>query len=350
MPQPTPYQRGFSFTDHATQNPETPLPGNKVDAELNAVQQTTQGVLDNLAIIQRDDGALANGIVGSDQLAPDLSFGLRSVSDWAPGTQYFQNDGVFFDGTLYRALIGHTSAADFAIDFASSRWSIVVDFQGFINLAAASADAASQSETNAAASETAAANSASNAGTSETNAAQSASDAAASAVSVNLPAPVANAFIQQANDLSGYINRTASEVVAILGALTSADIGVTVQGYDVNTLKADANNKLAAGFSVNPLALINSAGTVTPNLALRNIFTFTLTGNITLGNPSNLDNGGSWVIYLTQDSIGGHVVTFDTDYRLASGSFRTEPNTVNILYITSPGDGVYDVVITQRGS
>ena len=63
MAQPTQYNRQYSFRAYQTANPDDPLPGDKVDIELNAIKVTLDGLRTNIALIQRDDGELANGIV-----------------------------------------------------------------------------------------------------------------------------------------------------------------------------------------------------------------------------------------------------------------------------------------------
>src|ERR1700723_3253136 len=54
-------------------NPTAVPPGSSIDLELNNVKANSDGVLANLARIQRDDGALANGSVSFDQLSPGLA-------------------------------------------------------------------------------------------------------------------------------------------------------------------------------------------------------------------------------------------------------------------------------------
>lgn len=72
MPQPTPYNRSFSFTQHATQHPGEVPPGTAIDAELNGIKKTTDDLRVNIAKIQRDDGRLANGAVFLDTLSVEV--------------------------------------------------------------------------------------------------------------------------------------------------------------------------------------------------------------------------------------------------------------------------------------
>lgn len=87
MPQPTPYAPTTSFTDFQATNPLAPPPGYSLDAEFAGVEDTLGGVLANLALIQRDDGKLRNGIVDSDALDPLLSTQLKGLPG-SPGEAY----------------------------------------------------------------------------------------------------------------------------------------------------------------------------------------------------------------------------------------------------------------------
>lgn len=151
MSQPVAYVRGFSFTNWQTVNPSKPLPGDKMDIELNAIQQTTAQIRGNLALIQRDDGQLANLSVGAEQLKTSISFGINSAATWASGRAYAIRDGVWINNKLYICLVGHTSTV-FATDLAAGRWGLILDFDPYVSGAAASASTASAAATAAAAS------------------------------------------------------------------------------------------------------------------------------------------------------------------------------------------------------
>lgn len=126
MAQPPAYVRAFSFTDYTSNYPSTPQPGVRLDAEYDAIIVTLNAIRTNLALIQRDDGRLANVSVGADQLDPTLTLGLRTVTSWATTTAYVVNDAVWTTGKLYRALVAHTSSS-FATDLAAAKWVLVWD-------------------------------------------------------------------------------------------------------------------------------------------------------------------------------------------------------------------------------
>ena len=86
MPQPTSYDRQNSFTLLAQVNPSDPYTGTDLDEEFNAIKVTLDELLTNIALIQRDDGDLANQSVGLDQLGASISIAVNPPSAWATAT------------------------------------------------------------------------------------------------------------------------------------------------------------------------------------------------------------------------------------------------------------------------
>jgi hypothetical protein len=127
MAQPTEYARQTSFTNYQALNPDDPLSGSSVDAELNAIKTTLDQVLTNIALIQRDDGELANESVGLAQLADDISLGFNAPEVWVTGTAYVADEDTVFQGSgFYRCLEDHTAGV-FATDLAADKWELIVD-------------------------------------------------------------------------------------------------------------------------------------------------------------------------------------------------------------------------------
>ena len=128
MPQPTKYVRQFNFTDFSTSNPLDQQAGVDLDAEYNHIKTTTDQVIDNLALIQRDDGKLANNIVTADALAAGVSAMLGVSTVWATATAYVVGDVVINDNAVYKCLIAHTSGVDFVDDWQwDGDWELIID-------------------------------------------------------------------------------------------------------------------------------------------------------------------------------------------------------------------------------
>lgn len=72
MARPPAYTRQYSFSGFEAHNPGQPKPGDRLDSELDDLSVAVRGTQSALALLQRDDGQLANGSVGVDQLMPGL--------------------------------------------------------------------------------------------------------------------------------------------------------------------------------------------------------------------------------------------------------------------------------------
>jgi hypothetical protein len=126
--QPPAFNRSFSFSNFQAANPSLPIPGSQVDLELNNVVATANAIRTNLALIQRDDGAPANGIITFDTLSPALqTAGLAPALPWVTGTAYSVSASVTQGSAFYRCLVAHTSGV-FATDLAAGNWVLIVDF------------------------------------------------------------------------------------------------------------------------------------------------------------------------------------------------------------------------------
>lgn len=124
MPQPPAYTRFQNFTDWQAANPGDVFAGPDLDGEFNRLKATTDAVRTNMALLQRDDGALANGAVTPDSLSAAT---LTLVGDWNPrgdwvtATSYAVRDMVTQGGTNYVALTAHTSGT-FNTDLSAGKW------------------------------------------------------------------------------------------------------------------------------------------------------------------------------------------------------------------------------------
>lgn len=128
MAQPTPYTRQFNFTDFQAVDPDEPLPGNQVDAELNAVKTNLEGLNNNISVIQRDDGALRNQSVHPESISNAtlsmLNSDLVQRGDWVTATAYAVNDLVTESSNVYLCLVAHTSGT-FATDLSAAKWALL---------------------------------------------------------------------------------------------------------------------------------------------------------------------------------------------------------------------------------
>lgn len=100
---------------------------------------------------------------------------------------------------------------------------------------------------------------------------------------------------------------------------------------------------LAVGGGVESVSANAAAtGNVTLNLANGNIFTLTLTGNVTLAVSGAVNGKGcSFTLYLVQDGTGSHTVTWPTGTKWSGGAptLSTAANSVDIVVFESIDGG-----------
>ena len=104
--------------------------------------------------------------------------------------------------------------------------------------------------------------------------------------------------------------------------LDSADIGVSVQGYDADTAKTDVAQSFTAA-QRGSISTLTSAGTITPDFAVANNYSVTLDTNATLANPTNLVAGQSGCIWITQDGTGSRTLSYGSYWDFTGGTAPT---------------------------
>lgn len=121
---------------------------------------------------------------------------------------------------------------------------------------------------------------------------------------------------------------TSTQTVTVDNLLDTADLGVSVQAYDVDTAKTDVAQTFTAAQRGTISALTDGA-TITPNFALANNFSVTLGGNRTLANPSNLTAGQSGAIWITQDGTGSRTLAYGSQWDFEGGTAPTLSTAAN---------------------
>lgn len=108
-----------------------------------------------------------------------------------------------------------------------------------------------------------------------------------------------------ANNLSDLTDMATAR--ATLGVPATADIGVSIQGYDVGTLKADTADVLTAGFAATPYnAGTKTTGTFTPNEVNGNFQYCVNGGAFTLAPPTN---NSTMILQITNNASAGTITT-----------------------------------------
>lgn len=143
-----------------------------------------------------------------------------------------------------------------------------------------------------------------------------------------------------------------STSVLVATSITTSILDVTqVQGggatftgaVSASTLNTSGNVVAAGTVNANTDIDATNTGNITLDFATKQNFVLTLTGNITLTNPSTETVGQCGVISFIQDATGSRTVTLDTDYETAGGLGLTLSTTANAVDIVP-----YFVVANNR--
>jgi len=120
-------------------------------------------------------------------------------------------------------------------------------------------------------------------------------------------------------------------------------IGTDVQAYDADIVAKDVNNTFTASQRGSTDTDTSNTGSVTLNFDTNQNFVLTLTGNVTLANPTTEAVGQSGFITFIQDGTGGRTVSLGTDYETAGGAGLTLSSTASATDVVP-----YIVVASNR--
>jgi hypothetical protein len=115
---------------------------------------------------------------------------------------------------------------------------------------------------------------------------------------------------------------TAASVNAAQQAV-DLEVGVDVQAFDADTAKLDVAQTFTAAQRGSTDTDATNTGSVTLDFAVNQNFVLTLTGNVTLANPTTESVGQSGFIVFIQDGTGGRTVSLGTDYETAGAAGLT---------------------------
>ena len=129
-------------------------------------------------------------------------------------------------------------------------------------------------------------------------------------------------IVMEDNDTQGFLLLETSFKFKAEDNTVSTTDGLTITGAaEIGNIRTHTN--FDAGASVDIKDLGNATGTVVLDLNENANFSLTLTGNITLANPTSLTAGTSGSIFLTQDGTGSRTATFGNSFDFIGGTAPT---------------------------
>lgn len=117
---------GFANDELTNRGGRSTVATTDIDAEFDAVAVSVNQTRDNLSLLQRDDGAMRDGVVRIWTLGADVSSYLTAVGGtirgaWITATAYVPKDVVVQNTNTYICASAHTSGT-FSTDLAAVKW------------------------------------------------------------------------------------------------------------------------------------------------------------------------------------------------------------------------------------
>ena len=138
-------------------------------------------------------------------------------------------------------------------------------------------------------------------------------------------------------------------VGTFMASANAADMRTALALGTVSTLAAPAGSTLLMSLDTqqeftrqknfNSQALTDAAS-IAWNLDTQQAASVTLAGNRTLANPTNMRDGGTYLLRVTQDGTGGRTLAFGSAYKWPGGSaptLSTAPGAVDLITFASDG-------------
>lgn len=139
-------------------------------------------------------------------------------------------------------------------------------------------------------------------------------------------------------DTTGAVDNSTTQISG--GAIIVKDGGITSA-----KISGDATSANATRVKVNRgTYALTDAATIATDCSQSNVFTVTLGGNRTLGAPTNLLAGATYIWIVTQDGSGGRTLSFNSVFKFPGGvdpTLTTTAAAVDIISGVSDGTNIY---------
>lgn len=127
------------------------------------------------------------------------------------------------------------------------------------------------------------------------------------------------------------INTTSATQQFQVGSGTSIVVIDSSGDLGIGTLSVPSRFYVQGNAAGNIVSIGNTNATTTLDFTRGNNFTLTLTGNITIANPTGVTTGQSGVILIQEDGTGGYTCAWGTSWDFASSTAPTLTTTANAL-------------------
>lgn len=127
-------------------------------------------------------------------------------------------------------------------------------------------------------------------------------------------------------------NTSGTAVFTISAPATSTDRSITIPDAAGEFVVADSTGTISATRGIGATETNTSVtGAITPDMDTYQNFVWTLTGNVTLGNPADEAVGQSGFFVFIQDGTGGRTVSLSSQFKTAGAAGITLSSTASAI-------------------
>lgn len=116
-----------SYSAFEEADPQRKLPGQRLDADFSAVQDSVNSTIDVVTSVIKDTGVLRDEIVGRDAFAPGFGPNFGRPRPFVLGGTYPRSSTVIYNGRFYYALVPVNNATQPPVD--GNVWEMIGDFR-----------------------------------------------------------------------------------------------------------------------------------------------------------------------------------------------------------------------------
>lgn len=132
------------------------------------------------------------------------------------------------------------------------------------------------------------------------------------------------------------------------GAVTTTDVELNLLAGYTGVLPELGAVQVWASQQYFGTATLTDAAGIDWNLSTAQTAKVTLGGNRTLNAPTNMKDGGTYILRMVQDATGSRTLAFNAVYLFPSGiapTLTTTPSAVDLLSCTSDGTSMFCVTV-----
>ena len=127
--------------------------------------------------------------------------------------------------------------------------------------------------------------------------------------------------------------------------------GVTSTGFTLDAATGTLDTTQVNGWSGQQYfdsTTLTFSSNISWDLDLNQVTELTLTGNATLNNPTNIQNGSTYILHVVQDGTGAHTLAFGTNYKFVGDAvpvITSNANHRDIFTFTAIGGKLYGTYV-----